>query len=722
MAALRLAAALLATVTLSACFEISQEVWVQPDLSGRVRWEIRVSDQLAGTAKEGKATPLGSLPDAFQQARRDLEALPYVRSCQFKVLREGNHERYVLDMTVTDFRALDPAFGAAFQGTGFMSTSAMQTGGGNPYGELRLEERRSGSIALIQTLTMDEDLSPAGELGQAISADTGSGLVGSLLGQALGRAMTESVFLDRYCTVTFHAPNIVSTNGELSDGKTTAQWKLPIADLVRGKPDTRELRVVFRLGTPWWMWVPVIGLGGIALGAGALTVVVVAKSRPAAPHPATVTVKCTKCGAQGQVPAAKAGAHLRCKHCGAAVDAPDLPHAAPVSASDRRAALRIGMVSVVSGLAAAGIAIFLTQPGQAPPSPQPIPAATGTFESEPAPAATPAKPAAPASDTTDLRARLDAYQRGDYDSTWEDVRAAAKAGESNAQFVLSMMYFDGRGAPSNVTEGKRWLRAAAATGVDTVLALANEGHAGAQYLLGGMYTGGYAVTASASQAAESFRAAADQGHAGAQFLLAGLYGAGRGVPEDAAEALRWMRAAADQDHESAKRELAKLTAQREAEDAARYEREAQAREQEETEEIKSELHELMAQLTDDAVADFERFCDEHLNRLKGSAEPPDDVARRVEMLENDRVRYVGQFHTREAQMFEKLNAAADLEEMSGLLALHKLRLTNMQQAYRELVDFGQFKPFGKFTPFGKMTPDEDEEAVEEEAYEDDDAY
>ena len=45
---------------------------------------------------------------------------------------------------------------------------------------------------------------------------------------------------------------------------------------------------------------------------------------------------------------------------------------------------------------------------------------------------------------------------------------------------------------------------------------------------------------------DELRALAKQGDASVQILLGGMYDTGRGVPQDATEAVRWYRLAADQ--------------------------------------------------------------------------------------------------------------------------------------------------------------------------------
>ncbi len=52
-----------------------------------------------------------------------------------------------------------------------------------------------------------------------------------------------------------------------------------------------------------------------------------------------------------------------------------------------------------------------------------------------------------------------------------------------------------------------------------------------------------------------WRLAADQGHAFAQFNLGGLYGFGQGVPQNDAEAAKWYRLSAEQGHAGAQLNL-----------------------------------------------------------------------------------------------------------------------------------------------------------------------
>jgi hypothetical protein len=89
---------------------------------------------------------------------------------------------------------------------------------------------------------------------------------------------------------------------------------------------------------------------------------------------------------------------------------------------------------------------------------------------------------------------------------------------------------------------------------------AGEGHAGAQFELGGMYRYGCGVQRDYFRAVEWYRRAAEQGHAGAQFDLGGMYEMGCGVPQNYSQAADWYRRAAARRHEGAEKNLARLRA------------------------------------------------------------------------------------------------------------------------------------------------------------------
>jgi uncharacterized protein len=87
------------------------------------------------------------------------------------------------------------------------------------------------------------------------------------------------------------------------------------------------------------------------------------------------------------------------------------------------------------------------------------------------------------------------------------------------------------------------------------LALADEGDARAQFMMGTIYEQGLGVPQDLEAAARWYRLAADGGNASAQYNLGIFYQFGKGVPQDPAEAARWLLKAAEQGHGRAQNNL-----------------------------------------------------------------------------------------------------------------------------------------------------------------------
>jgi uncharacterized protein len=95
------------------------------------------------------------------------------------------------------------------------------------------------------------------------------------------------------------------------------------------------------------------------------------------------------------------------------------------------------------------------------------------------------------------------------------------------------MYATPTGVAQNYGEAMKWFRNAA-----------EQGHVGAQGLLGDAYRSGQGVPK--AQAAAWYLKAAEQGASAAQTALGFIYRDGQGVPQNYAEAAKWFRKAADQ--------------------------------------------------------------------------------------------------------------------------------------------------------------------------------
>ena len=179
----------------------------------------------------------------------------------------------------------------------------------------------------------------------------------------------------------------------------------------------------------------------------------------------------------------------------------------------------------------------------------------------------------------DVAAGMQAFKNKDYASAFREWKAAAEAGQAEAQFDLGVLYAQGLGVQRDLTVAERWYRKAA-----------EQGNAEAEFALGQMYSRGwgvprdeadamrwmemansldsdgpptdwslvegYGVEQDQKQAAYWYELAAQKGHAEAQFNLGRLYAAGKGgMPHDEEQALRWVRAAASQGYPPAQARL-----------------------------------------------------------------------------------------------------------------------------------------------------------------------
>ena len=128
-----------------------------------------------------------------------------------------------------------------------------------------------------------------------------------------------------------------------------------------------------------------------------------------------------------------------------------------------------------------------------------------------------------------------AYNARNYALALKEITPLAKAANHDAEQLLGLMYYMGRGVARDYKQAFFWSQKAAAAGKPD-----------AQYVIGAMYYTGNAVPLDQRQAVWWFHKAAEQGHADAQHALALMYRYHvAGVPQDLVIAyMLWNLAAA----------------------------------------------------------------------------------------------------------------------------------------------------------------------------------
>lgn len=120
-----------------------------------------------------------------------------------------------------------------------------------------------------------------------------------------------------------------------------------------------------------------------------------------------------------------------------------------------------------------------------------------------------------------FREARQAYQRGDYRDALVLFDRAAWQGDTNAQWMLGLMYLRGRGTAPDPKNAASWFYKAAMAG-----------HGGAQGSLAKLYYRGTGLEQDYREAALWFRRAADGGDLEARLALAAMVELGRGVEQD----------------------------------------------------------------------------------------------------------------------------------------------------------------------------------------------
>jgi len=128
-----------------------------------------------------------------------------------------------------------------------------------------------------------------------------------------------------------------------------------------------------------------------------------------------------------------------------------------------------------------------------------------------------------------------AYKKGDYTSSFKELKILADKGDSDAQYGLGFMYQAGKGVARDYVEAEKWYRRSA-----------DQDNAGAQFNLAGMYLEGEGMPQNYAEGLKWLRKAAELGYVKAQCNLGGMYIDGKGVPQDYNEAEKWLVKAAIQ--------------------------------------------------------------------------------------------------------------------------------------------------------------------------------
>lgn len=254
---------LAACTVLCGCIELSEEVWVNDDLSGRVRWDFALSSAVVAMAQQNHDDPLAEMRADFEKTRAELAQDPNVTQSRFEDYAEGGYHHFVIDVELKDVRRIGPGFNQPFQSQEALGGASSD----EPTGHMTVEKLDNGNLAFVQVFEQGGTTPAADEEDPE---------------RLLNEAMLASMFAGRNFTVTLHAPNVVDTNGRYSEEQSLVTWQVPLSELMTSDPMRREMRAEFKPPTNWLMvlvLVAVLLLGGLALVA-IVSISRVSRTRP----------------------------------------------------------------------------------------------------------------------------------------------------------------------------------------------------------------------------------------------------------------------------------------------------------------------------------------------------------------------------------------------------------------------------------------------------------
>ena len=130
---------------------------------------------------------------------------------------------------------------------------------------------------------------------------------------------------------------------------------------------------------------------------------------------------------------------------------------------------------------------------------------------------------------SDYQRARSAYEAGEYTKAFQIFERLSQAGDTQAQYDLSQMYFQGIGVPKSIEQGWVWMNRAA-----------DKGNIQAMLELGVRYQASTSLENSEEMAFLWFQKAAMAGSPVGQYNLAHLYEFGKQTPVDLVSSYAWM--------------------------------------------------------------------------------------------------------------------------------------------------------------------------------------
>ncbi len=234
---------LMPLLLLSGCIEVKQEIWIEPDGSGKIRFDIGAPSP-EDTSIEASSVPAEEIIAIAREIRRDprLRSTPQVG--QYVLDGQDHVELVLLLYRWSDLPAINHLILDMARGDDEVRTALSRVF------EFSLEQDDEGNIQYRQTLSREDVRASRDYLSKLPSFTEVSRAEGSL-------------------RVIVHSPTISRSNGSWQFDKTSVRWTLALKELAGGRGSVRafEAEIGASARSPYfWRVIGIVLIVSILVG------------------------------------------------------------------------------------------------------------------------------------------------------------------------------------------------------------------------------------------------------------------------------------------------------------------------------------------------------------------------------------------------------------------------------------------------------------------------
>jgi hypothetical protein len=201
-----------------------------------MRLDISLPQGLMAMAAEAEGgNPFTEDQAVYDQLKANPEQIPNLRGLDHSEYVEGEFHHFVIELEVDDVTLLPETMQEIQARTTVAKEDSEETEDIASPTDMKLERLGGDRLLFVQTL-VDESM----------MSSTGSTEPGMEEMEEASKAFLASMFAGKFYTVRVHAPRISSANGTVDAAAQTAEWKIPLGDMM-SQQVPRELRAEIEL-------------------------------------------------------------------------------------------------------------------------------------------------------------------------------------------------------------------------------------------------------------------------------------------------------------------------------------------------------------------------------------------------------------------------------------------------------------------------------------------